>query len=93
VSNQQGGTVVEYASGSTNAYKVLQTPGVEADGMDFDVRGNLYVAYRTNDRKRHGSIEEFASGSTQGKVLGRTLNEPQGLIVENSGNILKDSRS
>jgi len=88
VSNRIGGTVVEYLSGSTNAHQVLHTAGAEADGMDFDSQGNLYVAYRMSDRKRHGSIEEFAAGSTQGKLLKMTLNEPQGLIVDNSGNIL-----
>jgi sugar lactone lactonase YvrE len=88
VSNRSNGTVVEYLSGSTAAYKVLQTPGTEADGMDFDSQGNLYVAYRMNDGKGKGGIEEFAPGATQGKVLGMKLNEPQGLIVDNSGNIL-----
>ncbi|MGC2407064.1 MAG: hypothetical protein WA431_11710 [Candidatus Cybelea sp.] len=92
MSNQHGGTVVDYLSGSTNAYRVLQTSGAEADGVDFDSQGNLYVAYRTSDRKRH-SIEEFAPGSTHGKVLGMTLNEPQGLIVDNRGNILVVARA
>jgi sugar lactone lactonase YvrE len=82
----QGGTVVEYRSGSTSAYQVLQTPGIEADGMDFDQQGNLYVAYRTSDGT--GSVEEFAAGSTQGKVLGMSLNQPQGLLIDNVGNIV-----
>ena len=88
VSNANNGTVVEYLSGSTNAYQVLHTPGKEADGMDFDSQGNLYVAYRLNDKKRAGAIEEFGPGSTQGKVLPMKINEPQGLIVDNSGNIV-----
>jgi hypothetical protein len=81
-----GGTVVEYQSGSTSPYQVLQTPGIEADGMDFDQQGNLYVAYRTSDGT--GSIEEFAPGSTQGTVLGMSLNQPQGVLVDNKGNIV-----
>jgi len=88
VSNAGNGTVVEYLAGSTAAYQVLQTPGVEADGMDFDAQGDLYVAYRTSNCNTCGSIEEFAPGSTQGLILGMTLNEPQGLIVDNNNNIL-----
>jgi hypothetical protein len=88
VSNQHNGTVVEYLSGSTSADEVLQTPGREADGMDFDSEGNLYVAYRTSDIKRSGGVEEFAPGSTQGKTLPMKLIAPQGLIVDRLGNIL-----
>jgi hypothetical protein len=83
---QNGGTVVEYHPGTTVPYQVLQTPGIEADGMDFDRQGNLFVAYRGSDGT--GSLEEFAPGSTQGKVLGMSLNQPQGVIVDNAGNIL-----
>jgi hypothetical protein len=83
---QGGGTVVEYQLGSTDRYQVLQTPGIEADGMDFDRQGNLYVAYRSSDGT--GSIEEFAPGTTQGKILGMSLNQPQGVIVDKAGNII-----
>jgi DNA-binding beta-propeller fold protein YncE len=86
VSNANSGTVVEYRSGSTSPYQVLQTPGFEADGMAFDRQGNLYVAYRSSDGT--GSIEEFAPGSTQGKILGMSLNQPQGLLIDNKGNIV-----
>ena len=34
-----------------------------------------------------GSIEEFAPGSTTGTILGMSLNQPQGLIVDKNGNI------
>jgi len=80
------GAVVEYQAGSTKAYQILQTPGGEADGMDFDLQGNLYVAYRGVSGT--GSIDEFPPGSTQGTSLGMTLNQPQGLVVDNSANIL-----
>lgn len=83
---QNGGTVVEYHRGSSTPYQILQTPGIEADGMGFDRQGNLYVAYRAYDGT--GSIEEFAPGSTQGKILGMALDQPQGLIVDSAGNIL-----
>jgi sugar lactone lactonase YvrE len=85
VSNANNGTVVEYQPGSTSVYQVLHTLGNEADGMDFDEQGNLYVAYRTPSAD---SIEKFAHGSAQGKSLGMSLNQPQGVIVDNIGNIL-----
>ena len=86
VSNANNGTVVEYKHGSTSAYQVIQTPGVEADGLDFDVQGNLYVAYRGRDGI--GSIEEFAPGSSQGTILGMSLNQPQSVVTTNEGTIL-----
>ncbi|HEX3457707.1 MAG TPA: hypothetical protein VHR97_07100 [Candidatus Baltobacteraceae bacterium] len=85
VSNANNGTVVEYLAGSTDAHEVLQTLGREADGMDFDAQGNLYVAYRFYNG---GSIEKFAPGSTQGQVIGMTLNSPQGVQVSSAGTIL-----
>jgi len=80
------GAVVEYKAGSTNEYQILQTPGGEADGMDFDLKGNLYVAYRGVSGT--GSIDEFPPGSTQGTSLGMSLNQPQGVVVDNNANIL-----
>src|ERR1700722_15168492 len=77
-----GGTVVEYGPGSTTPNEVLQTPGSEADGMDFARQGNLYVPDPPSAGT--GSIAEFAPGSTQGTVLGMTRNQPQGVIVEPS---------
>ena len=86
--NKNAGAVVEYRVGSTSAYQVLQTPGDEVDGMDFDTQGNLYVAYRGSHTSPASSVEEFAPGSAQGVVLGMELNQPQGLIVDNRGNIV-----
>lgn len=85
VGNADTGRVVEYPPGSTTPSEVLQTDGGEADGMDFDTSGNLYVAYRNNS---NGGIEEFPKGSTQGHDLGIHLNQPQGVIVANDGTIL-----
>lgn len=85
VSNANSGGVIEYRHGTTSVYRILQTGGTEADGMDFDAKGNLYVAYRNGGI---GSIETFAPGSTQGKMLGMQLDQPQGLIVANSGIVL-----
>lgn len=81
-----GGTVVEYPPGSTTPSRVLQTPGSEVDGMDFDGEGNLYVAYRAASGT--GSIEKLAPGSSRGTFLGMLLSSPQGLVVDNAGNIL-----
>jgi hypothetical protein len=88
VGNANSPTVVEYLAGTTNAYRVLQVPGDEADGLAFDQQGNLYVAYRASDGVGGGSIEEFAPGSAQGHVLGMSLTAPQDLIVDTSGNIV-----
>jgi hypothetical protein len=87
VGNADDGRVVEYVKGSTEAHEVLQTPGDEADGMDFDAQGNLYVAYRTG-YEGSGSIEKFAPGSTQGQVIGMSLNQPQGVQVSSEGTIM-----
>ena len=86
VGNANNGTVVEYKHGSTSVYQVIQTPGVEADGLDFDVQGDLYVAYRGQDGT--GSIEELPPGSSQGTILGMRLNQPQSVVVTNAGTIL-----
>ncbi|HLY02447.1 MAG TPA: hypothetical protein VKR56_08110 [Candidatus Cybelea sp.] len=87
VTNADNGTVVEYKHGSTGAKEVLQTPGSEADGLGFDVRGNLYVAYRVSPHGL-GSIEEFNPHTGKGTVLGMSLNQPQGVVVTNDGTIL-----
>jgi hypothetical protein len=85
VGNAGNGTVVEYLGGAGTSDKVIPTAGSEVDGMDFDQQGNLYVAYRA---ETGSSIEEFAPGSSKGTVLGMSLEEPQGLIVDGLGNIL-----
>lgn len=86
VTNADNGTVVEYRHGTTKVKQVLHTPGVEADGLDFDVQGNLYVAYRESNRE--GSIEEFNPHTRKGTVLGMTLNQPQSVVLTNAGTIL-----
>jgi DNA-binding beta-propeller fold protein YncE len=47
----------------------------------------LYVAYRLSPHGS-GSIEEFAAGSSQGSILGMSINEPQSVVVDSSGTIL-----
>lgn len=82
----RNGTVTEYPLGQTTPDRTLQTPGVEADGINLDDAGNLYVAYR--DRSGRGSIEKFRPNSTTGRILGMQLDQPQGLQLDHSGNIL-----
>ena len=88
VGNWAGGSVVEFALGNGTPQYTLQTPGVEADGLDLDADGNLYVAYRRGDGHHGGGIEYFAHGVAPGKNLHIRLTAPQGLIVDPSGNIL-----
>lgn len=86
VSNANNGTVVEYSHNGSRVKQILQTPGVEADGMDFDSSGDLFVAYRGSNG--NGSIEEFPAGSRSGTILGMALDQPQSVIVMPTGTIL-----
>jgi sugar lactone lactonase YvrE len=88
VGNAGNGTIVEYKAGSTSAYQILKTPGVEVDGLAFDQQGNLYAAYRPTGHPELSRIAEFSAGSTRGRTLAMTVNSPQGLIVDASGNIV-----
>lgn len=81
----RNGTVTEYPPLKTTPDRVLQTPGVEADGINIDDAGNLYVAYRNGT---NGSIEKFRPNSIKGRILGMQLDQPQGLQLDHSGNIL-----
>jgi len=84
VGNADTGTVVEFLAGSTTARRVAQSDGTEADGMDFDRHGNLYVAYRNT----YGAgIDRFSPDLQHRRNLGISLVQPQGLIVTHSGAI------
>jgi hypothetical protein len=80
------GTVTEYLPGHTSPSATLKTPGVEADGINVDGKGNVYVAYRAQGGV--GSIKEFMAKSRNGHILGMQLTQPQGLQLDHSGNIL-----
>jgi DNA-binding beta-propeller fold protein YncE len=82
----RNGTVTEYPPHQSSPDRTLQTPGVEADGINVDDAGNLYVAYRGGSTS--GSIEKFPPNSTKGRILGMLLDQPQGLQLDHSGNIL-----
>jgi hypothetical protein len=86
VSNANNGTVVEYPAGNKSQSIVLQTDGTEADGMDFDSQGNLYVAYRGG--VYGDGIDEFTDGLKRHHSLGMTLGSPQGLAVDSKGTII-----
>ena len=88
VSNSDG-TVTEFFPGVTTAYRTWKTPGTQADGVDLDAQGNLYVAYRDTNNG-YGSIEKFnpRSPSERGEVLGMPVNQPQGLVRTSSGAFL-----
>jgi sugar lactone lactonase YvrE len=84
--NANGGTVVEYLASGAKGFNILQTPGVEVDGMAFDRSGTLYTAYR--DRYGQGSVEAFAAGATKGRVIGMSLDQPQGVVVDSHYKVL-----
>lgn len=86
VGSANSGAVVEYLASGTKGYRILQTAGVEADGMDFDPSGTLYVAYR--DRFGAGSVEAFAAGAMRGRIIGMSLNQPQGVVVDSHYRVL-----
>ncbi|HEY6325343.1 MAG TPA: hypothetical protein VIW73_02360 [Candidatus Cybelea sp.] len=79
------GFVVEYNAGTNVPIKRVRL-GSEEDGMTFDSHGNLYVAYRRTSV--HSSIAEFGPGLTNERLLGMTINGPQGLVVDSAGNIV-----
>ncbi|HEY3675175.1 MAG TPA: hypothetical protein VGK84_04220 [Candidatus Tumulicola sp.] len=80
------GTVTEYLPGHTNPSLTLQTPGVEADGINIDNADNVYVAYR--DSTGMGSVKKFKANSRNGSILGMQITQPQGLQIDRSGRIL-----
>ncbi|HEY6325778.1 MAG TPA: hypothetical protein VIW73_04580, partial [Candidatus Cybelea sp.] len=58
--------------------------GSEDDGMAEDGKGNLYVAFRRT--AYNSSIAEFGPGLSSERLLGMTINSPQGLLVDGTGN-------
>ncbi|MGB6519271.1 MAG: hypothetical protein WBE79_12300 [Candidatus Cybelea sp.] len=81
------GYVVEYNAGTNAPIKTVRL-GIEADGLAEDTKGNLYVAYRRNAYNQNGTIAKFAPGLRNKRLLGMTIQAPQGLLVDRSGNVL-----
>ncbi len=78
------GHVLEFNAGR-NRVIAHQQLGYEMDGMAEDGQGNLYVAFRG---KAHGSIAEFGPGLSNMQRLRMNIDQPQGLLVDNAGNIV-----
>ncbi|HEX3369355.1 MAG TPA: hypothetical protein VHS56_07270 [Candidatus Cybelea sp.] len=84
VGNGGGGEVIEFSAGSIKARRHAQSDGSEADGLDLDRHGNLYVAYRNSSG---AGIDRFSPDLQHRENLGISLVQPQGLIVTHSGAI------
>lgn len=82
------GHVIEFNAGS-NRVIAHQQLGSETDGIAEDAQGNLYVAYRAGGTFPNSSIAEFSGPHlTNMRLLGMTVDQPQGLLVDRAGNII-----
>jgi hypothetical protein len=79
------GYVYEYKAG-TNVPIAHARLGSEADGMAEDAQGNLYVAFRRTGP--NCSIAEFGPRLRNERLLGMTISQPQGLLVDGTANIV-----
>jgi hypothetical protein len=79
------GHVFEYNAGNNVPIAHVRL-GSEGDGMAEDANGNLYVAFRRTGAI--SSIAEFGPGLTNKRLLGMTINQPQGLLVDSAGNLV-----
>jgi hypothetical protein len=79
------GHVVEYNVGNNTpiAHTLL---GSEADGIALDGHGNLYVAFRRTGP--NCGIAEFGPGLTNKRFLPMVIDQPQGLLLDNAGNLV-----
>jgi hypothetical protein len=78
------GHILEFNAGRNRAIARVRL-GSETDGMAVDGQDDLYVAYRG---KVSGSIAEFGPDLTNRRYLGVSIDQPQGLLVDNAGNII-----
>jgi len=85
ISNHSRGYVFEYNTG-TNIPIARARLGYETDGIAEDGKGNLYAAFRR--RTGPSSIAEFGPGLRNARRLRMTIDQPQGLVVDNAGNIV-----
>ncbi len=86
--HQHVGHVIEFNAGS-NVVVAHRRLGSETDGMAEDTQGNLYVTYRAGGKFRSSSIAEFSGSDLKHmRLLGMTIDQPQGLLVDRAGNII-----
>jgi hypothetical protein len=90
VGDANTGQVTEYLAGLATPRHILQTPGIEADGLAFSRSGDLYVAYRgySSSSSEFAGIVVFRGGHGRPHDLGIRLNGPQGLAIDPAGDIL-----
>jgi hypothetical protein len=88
VGNANNGKIIVFKKGNTAPIASLTTYGVEVDGLAFDKAGDLYAAYRRSDDRNNGGVEYFRLPATQGTDLGINVTAPQGLVVDDEGNLL-----
>jgi hypothetical protein len=81
------GHVLEFNAGRNHVIANQQL-GSETDGMAEDVQGNLYVAYRGVGKFRKSSIAEFGPGLKHKRHLGMKIDQPQGLLLDSTGNMI-----
>jgi DNA-binding beta-propeller fold protein YncE len=88
VGNANDGKIIEYRKGNGTPIAAIKTIGVEVDGLAFDAAGDLYAAYRRSDDRSTGGVEMFLPGAQQGSDLGINVTAPQGVVVDDAGNLL-----
>jgi DNA-binding beta-propeller fold protein YncE len=88
VGNANNGKIIVFEKGNTKPIGSLTTFGVEVDGLAFDKAGDLYAAYRRSDDRDDGGIEFFRPPASQGTDLGINVTAPQGVVVDDAGNVL-----
>ncbi len=81
------GHVLEFNAGRNHVIANQQL-GSETDGMAEDGQGNLFVAYRGLGKSHGSSIAEFGPGLKHMRHLSMRIDQPQGLLVDNAGNII-----
>jgi hypothetical protein len=86
VGNANSGQIVEYTLGNAQPQYTLQSLGSEVDGIALDAAGDLYASYRGGGHG--GGIQFFALGIGTGQDLGITLSSPQGMQIDEQGDII-----
>jgi sugar lactone lactonase YvrE len=86
VSNLGSGEVIEFAQGANTAAATLTGMTLPID-VAVDAKGDVYVTTYTSSFAS-GEILEYAAGKTQGTNLGIATDEPGGITLDKSGDIV-----